>query len=334
MPHFSLLLREAENQTSLLWSGCWMPQFWPVLPEVGILISPMLLRVLCVERVPRGSIEMIPQSRPRKLQSSPPKRNLRSRQYCHLARRQNLPHPRNRFLKPLQRCCFIGSMNQSCRDISPIRAVDLDYRVVALVKFKQSPLRCGSIQIRYSFPHQRRTPARHKQNQPFDETGTGMPLVSPLLRDQGTPEADILPQVIHPQNPERQSRINRTLRLLPIHSQHRESRLSASYPSSRINRPKRFLQIHTARQSPHHKLRKMPLQRPPQLRFVRCPARLLRRRRPSVALPANLQLCRTRLPQSLHRQPQRCAFHLRIEHAPYGISLARPQMQQALVVLA
>jgi hypothetical protein len=40
------------------------------------------------------------------------------------------------------------------------------------------------------------------------------------------------------------------------------------------------------------------------------------------------------LSYSLYLQAQGCDFDLRIEHAPDEIALARPQMQQAFVVLA
>ena len=68
--------------------------------------------------------------------------------------------------------------------------------------------------------------------------------------------------------------------------------------------------------------------------LVRGPARSSSRRRPPVAFAANLQLRRPRLPQPLHRQPQRSVLHLSLQHPPHGVPLRRPQMQQAPVVFA
>ncbi len=82
------------------------------------------------------------------------------------------------------------------------------------------------------------------------------------------PKGGIFPAHIKPQNSKRQRRIDRCLRLLRVHSQHRKRRLSLPQQSARINRTKRFLQIHARSQPRNRESRKVPLQRPPQLLLI------------------------------------------------------------------
>ena len=49
---------------------------------------------------------------------------------------------------------------------------------------------------------------------------------------------------------------------------------------------------------------------------------------------SNLQLGRPRLPQLLHRQPQEVVLYLRLQNSADDISLRRPHMQNAFIVLA
>ena len=54
----------------------------------------------------------------------------------------------------------------------------------------------------------------------------------------------------------------------------------------------------------------------------------------AIPFPADFQLRGPRLTQPLHDQAKRAIFDLRIQHAPHGVSLGRPQVQQAAVVLS
>src|SRR5439155_20921803 len=62
------------------------------------------------------------------------------------------------------------------------------------------------------------------------------------------------------------------------------------------------------------------------------PAHFPGRWRAPIPFAADFELRGTRLAQPLYRQSQLPIFHLRVEHAPHGISLSRPQVQKALVV--
>ncbi len=67
---------------------------------------------------------------------------------------------------------------------------------------------------------------------------------------------------------------------------------------------------------------------------IRDPSCLPRCGRAPVAIAVEIELRRTILPQALHLQPERAAFYFCVQHTAYNIALMRPQMQQALVVLA
>ena len=73
-----------------------------------------------------------------------------------------------------------------------------------------------------------------------------------------------------------------------------------------------------------------PVERP----LVDHPGSPFRRVRPGIPLPTNVQLSGTRLPYSLHRNPQRLSLGFNIQHPLDDVTLVRPQMQQASVGLA
>ena len=80
----------------------------------------------------------------------------------HLAIGQNPPHARDGLRESLQRGRFIGGMDQSRRDVPPVRAVDLDHSILMLIKFKQPPFRRCPVQVRHALPHQRGTTVGHE----------------------------------------------------------------------------------------------------------------------------------------------------------------------------
>jgi hypothetical protein len=152
--------------------------------------------------------------RPRKFQPAPVKCNFRRRQYRDLAIRQDQLDLLNGFAKPLHRRRFIRDMYQPRRDIAAIWAIDLDHRVVPLVKLDQPPLRRTPVQVSHPLAHQRRTACRHKQNQPLHQQTPRLrvPRFSPVLG-----EAGIFPASLQAQNPKGQRGIDRGLRLFFIH---------------------------------------------------------------------------------------------------------------------
>src|ERR1700690_195108 len=78
----------------------------------------------------------------------------------------------------------------------------------------------------------------------------------------------------------------------------------------------------------------MPLQRPLESSLIRQPRRPLGWGRAWVALPANIELRGPRGPEALHHQAEYLILNLQIEHTPHYVALRRPQMEEALVVLA
>ena len=76
----------------------------------------------------------------------------------------------------------------------------------------------------------------------------------------------------------------------------------------------------------------MSLQGSSEFVLIGRPAHFPGRWRAPIPFPADFELRGTRLAQPLYRQSQLPIFHLRVEHAPHGISLSRPQVQKALVV--
>src|SRR5271156_5433671 len=79
---------------------------------------------------------------------------------------------------------------------------------------------------------------------------------------------------------------------------------------------------------------KISLQRPAQARLIsdaRCSSSCWRA---LVAIAAEIEARRAILPHALHLQAERRRLNVRIENSPYNIPLMRPQVQQALVVLA
>jgi hypothetical protein len=186
------------------------------------------------------------------------------------------------------------------------------------IELKQLPLGGIPIQVRHPFPHQRGRSRRDKHLQTLDQNIAGLRLSAN----------------IEPQNAEGQRRVNRGLRFLCIHSKYRKGRAPLPHQASRINGPKGFLQIHTGRQPHDLELGKVTFQRPAQLLLIRGARRSSSRWSTPVTLAANLQLRGPRLSQPLHREPQSAVLDLGLQHAPHGIALRRPQVQQAPVVLA
>jgi hypothetical protein len=78
----------------------------------------------------------------------------------------------------------------------------------------------------------------------------------------------------------------------------------------------------------------MPVESPSQLLFVRDPSNSPGGWRPSIAFATNLKLGRAGLAQSRDRKAQGAILDFGFQHAAHGISLRRPKMKQAAVVLA
>src|SRR5581483_1733420 len=55
---------------------------------------------------------------------------------------------------------------------------------------------------------------------------------------------------------------------------------------------------------------------------------------PAISLAADLELCRTALPESLHRKFENIVPGLSIQHAAHDIPLVGPEVQQAFMVFS
>src|ERR1700691_323045 len=225
---------------------------------------------------------------------------------------------RNRLLEALARRRIVSSIHQPRRDIAAICAVDFHQRVVPFIQLKQPPLCSVPVQIRHPLPHQRGGSDRNKHFQALHQH----------IRTLGPPAN------IKPQNSKGKRRIDRRLSLLRIHPQQRKGSPPLPHQPPRVNRPKGFLEVHARGQFRDLELRKVPLQSPAQLVLIRSSTCSSRRRRPPVAFAADFQPRRPRLPQSLHRQPQRAVLHFSFQYPPHSVPLRRPEMQQTAVVLA
>ena len=124
------------------------------------------------------------------------------------------------------------------------------------------------------------------------------------------------------------------MRLRGVYSKKSERRLPLFQEPAGIDRTEGFFEVHTGGQPVNSESREMSLNGAVQLMFVTCPCRPFCGGRATVPVPANLQFCRTRLPQLLHRQAQRRTFDLGVDYTPYRVSFGRPEVEQAFVVFA
>ena len=138
---------------------------------------------------------------------------------------------------------------------------------------------------------------------------------------------------VKPKKPAGQRSVNGRLGFLVIHSHHGQSALSLTQPAAQVRRTERVFEIDAGGKPHDRPSRKISLQRPAQARLVSTACRTSRSRRPLIPIAAKIKTRRTILPHALNLQPQRGGLHFRIQHPPHEISLARPKMQQALVVL-
>ncbi len=119
-----------------------------------------------------------------------------------------------------------------------------------------------------------------------------------------------------------------------VHAKQRNRRASPAQQASRVDRSEGFLQIHAGRQLRDLDSGKCRFSVFLSFCFIRGSGNSSSRWGAPIALTANLQLRRTRLSQPLHCEAQRTILDLRIQHPPHGVSLRRPQVKQAAVVLA
>jgi hypothetical protein len=98
-----------------------------------------------------------------------------------------------------------------------------------------------------------------------------------------------------------------------------------------VDRTKRSLEVNRSRELGHAESGKASLQGSPQQCLVRQTRSPLCGWGTPIALPANLQLCRLGLTQTLHRQPKHLMADLSLKHSPDDVPFRRPQMQQAFV---
>ena len=172
--------------------------------------------------------------------------------------------------------------------------------------------------MRHPLPRESGHAFRHNHRQPLHHAAF-------LLRHAAS---------LQPENPTGQRAIDGRLRLLVVYSDNRESALSLTHPAAQVSRAERMFEIDAGTESDHSPAGKVSLQRAAQARFVGNPLRPPRRRRTLIAITAEIQPGGPSLTHALHLQPERRRPDFRIQHPPHKIPLMRPQVQQALVVLA
>jgi|GEM_PF-6650820 len=171
--------------------------------------------------------------------------------------------------------------------------------------------------MRHAFAHDGRGARRGEQLQAFDHTLGGVATTA----------------FVEPEESEGERGVHRSLCLLRVHAEHGERRVTAAQEPAGVDRAERFLQVHGGSEPLRLHVGETLLQRPLEQPLVGRARGLLRRRRPVVAVAADLELGRLCLPEALHRQAQHAVLLLGFHHAPDGVALSRPEMQHAFSVL-
>src|SRR5271157_1166869 len=142
------------------------------------------------------------------------------------------------------------------------------------------------------------------------------------------------PARFEPKNSAGQRAIYSRLRFLVVHSDDGQGALSLAQPATQVGWTERVFEIHAGGEPDDCPSGKVSLQRPAQARFIggaRCPSRGWRA---LIAITAEVKPGGPTLAHALYLQPERGGLDFRIQHPPHEIPLARPQVQQAFVVLA
>ena len=209
-------------------------------------------------------------------------------------------------------------MHQPGCEIAAIAGIRRYQRILPLVEFIQAPLRSGGMQMRHSLLRQSDHALRHNHRQPFYYTAF---LLGQTAR-------------LQPENAAGKRAIDRRLGFLVVGADDGQSALTLAQPAAQVGWPERMFEVDAGGEASHGPSGKIPLERPPQTRFVGDPRRPSRGRRPPIAIAAKIEPRGTVLPHALDLQSERRGLHFRVEHPAHDVPLVRPEMQQAFAVFA
>ena len=130
--------------------------------------------------------------------------------------------------KAFERGRFIGASDQARRNIASVVAVDGDDFIVSLVKFVELPLGRIAMEMGHAFPGKCRSTCRQEQLHAFNQDA----LIFRVTAD------------VEPENCERESRVDRGLGFLLVHSQDGESSSPLAQNPARVDGAERTLEVH------------------------------------------------------------------------------------------
>ncbi len=137
-----------------------------------------------------------------------------------------------------------------------------------------------------------------------------------------------------PENAESQGSVDGGLSFGGVDAENGVGRLTLAKKSAGIDGAEGFFEVDGCGQAGDGQAGKLTIERVAELLLVAGAGKFFCRGRAAVALTADFELARARLAEALHEQSQRSAFHFGVEHAANRVALGRPEVQQALVVVA